>query len=309
MTNAQGSAIRAVVDVGSNSLLLLVSRLEHEVWVPILEASRVTGLGVGTKTTGQLGEAGMVKTLSALAEFKEMAQEAGADDIRCGATMAARIANNTGDFTLRATQQGTPVEIILGDDEAQMGFESVASDPLFKDLPRLSIVDPGGHSTELVTADHQGGAWQLKFRRSYPVGALGLREELVPSETADPRMIFDAIEHLDDAIGLCYRPFESGTVVSLGATATNLISIRDKMIEWDASKIHGQQLDYEEVSRAAQWLLSLTDSERSAIPGIEIGRERSLHLGALILERFMFALRAETCFVSTRGWRHAYLEQ
>ena len=52
----------------------------------------------------------------------------------------------------------------------------------------------------------------------------------------------------------------------------------------------------------------MSDEERAAVPGIEKGREKSLHIGALILERFLFAVRAESCVVSTRGWRYAYLE-
>ena len=49
----------------------------------------------------------------------------------------------------------------------------------------------------------------------------------------------------------------------------------------------------------------MTDAERAAVPGMEPGRERTMHLGALILERCLFALGAEKCRVSIRGWRYA----
>jgi len=46
-----------------------------------------------------------------------------------------------------------------------------------------------------------------------------------------------------------------------------------------------------------------------AIVGLESGRERTIHIGALILERFLQSLHVEGCTVSTRGWRHALLER
>ena len=47
---------------------------------------------------------------------------------------------------------------------------------------------------------------------------------------------------------------------------------------------------------------------RAALVGIEKGRERTIHIGALILERFLYALKAEGSFVSVRGWRHGMIE-
>jgi exopolyphosphatase / guanosine-5'-triphosphate,3'-diphosphate pyrophosphatase len=52
----------------------------------------------------------------------------------------------------------------------------------------------------------------------------------------------------------------------------------------------------------------MTDQERAAVPGIEKGREKSIHLGAIILERFLYTLRTIDCRVSVRGWRYALLD-
>lgn len=300
--------VRAVADVGSNSVLLLVCQFKGGRWEPLLERSTVTGLGVGTKSSGLLGAAGMDATLQTLATYRELALKAGAKSLRSGATMAARIATNCDELCRRGAAQGTPIQILSGEQEAELGMQAVVTDPLFVGACRVSIIDPGGHSTELVTSDQVNGCWTTRFRRSYPIGALGLRETAIPTERATPAQILRAVACIDDTVGLCYRPNECGLVVSLGATGTNLITIRERILEWDASLVHGKQLEYEEVSRASQWLLEMDDDERAAIAGIEPGRERSLHLGALILERFLFALRAETCVVSTRGWRYAYLE-
>lgn len=297
----------AVVDVGSNSVLLLVSERRAEGWVPIHEETAVTALGEGTKQTGLLSEPAMEATLAALERQFQSARDHGAERIRAAATMAARIARNTPELQARAAAQGTPVEVLSGDDEAELGFRAVAQDPVFAAHDRLSIIDPGGHSTELVTADRTAAGWRVGFQRSYPVGTLGLRADGM-GESPDVGQVLRTIAQIDDLIGLAYRPNQAGHAVTLGATGTNLISIRERMTHWQPERVHGAWLDYEEVSKAVGWMMPMTDAERAAIPGMEPGRERTLHLGALVLERFLHALRVLGTSVSVRGWRHALLE-
>lgn len=300
---------KAVIDVGSNSVLLVISEFTGEKWTQLYEDTSVTALGEGTKATGLLGEAGMSSTLRALASFYAKAHQFGVETIQAAATMAARIATNTTDFLERANDQKTPVFVLSGEDEAELGFISVATDPIFSNESRISIIDPGGHSTELVTADRANNDWAIRFRRSYPIGTLGMRTTYFPSERIEPMAMLKGIASMDDLIGLCYRPNQSGAAVVLGASGTNLISIREKLEKWDPERVHGARLDYEEISKAFGWLAPMSDSERAAVPGLEPGREKTIHLGALILERFLFALRTGECRVSVRGWRHALLER
>ena len=300
---------RSVIDVGSNSVLLLVSEMIDEIWVPIWEDTSITALGEGTKQTGLLSEEAMVRTLEAIRRFVSKAEELGCPTTRVAATMAARIATNKEEFLDRGAKQGTPITILSGDEEAQLGFEAVVNDPMFAGNSRISIVDPGGQSTELVTADREGEAWRVQFRRSYPVGSLALKSTYFPNERTSSIEILRGTSAIDNEIGLCYLPNCCGTVVVLGAAGTNLISIREKLTEWQPNLVHGAILPYEDISRAVGTLMPMSDEERSQIIGMEKGREKTIHLGALILERFLFTLRAEECLVSVRGWRHALLEK
>lgn len=301
--------LRAVIDVGSNSVLLTVCKKSEAGWKPVVETTAVTALGAGTKETGLLCEKSMADTLAALATAFHVARDHGVTEILAAATMAARIATNTQEFLDRASSQGTPVFVLSGDDEAQLGFYAVAEDPLFAEDDRLSIIDPGGHSTELVTAAREGAEWKVEFRKSFPVGTLGLRGTLLKSESPDPAEILTAVAWLDDLIGLEYRPAAAGRAVVLGATGTNLVTIREGMTQWDPVRVHGAWLDFEEVSKAVGWTMRMTDAERAQIIGIEPGRERTIHLGSLVLERFLWALHVLGVTVSVRGWRHAMLER
>jgi len=291
-----------VIDVGSNSILLHVARLENGSWVSVADTSTVTALGEGVKETGVLGEAGMERTLVALRQGFERARELGAEKVVALATMAARIATNSDDFLKRAADQGTPVSILSGDDEARYGFESVIGDPAFRDEPRISIVDPGGHSTEIVV-------WEERelFRMSFPVGSLGLRSHYMPSDPPTTAEVFRAASAVDSVFQSAETPV-GGCCVVLGATGTNLVSMRDKLPTWQPNRVHDAELSFEEVGRAVGWLCAMSDAQRAALVGLEPGRERTIHLGALILERAMHALGVESCRVSVRGWRHAVLE-
>lgn len=299
---------RAVIDVGSNSVLLLIAERHGDTWTAVKETSKVTGLGRGTKQSKLLSEIGIDATLKELLRCFELARDTQCDEVVAFATMAARIATNTQDFLDRAEAQLTPVKVLAGEDEAQFGFLAVATDPLFKDDARLSVIDVGGHSTELVNAVKNAEEWAVLYRNSFPLGALGLREGPLMPDKCSLVDRMSAMNLIDSTIGQRFRPGEAGRVVTLGATGTNLVTVRDRLTEWDASRVHGAILTYEEVSKAAAWLSELGDEGRAALVGIEPGREHTIHAGALLLERFMFAIGAEECTVSTRGWRYGVLE-
>src|SRR5690349_17654872 len=156
---------RAVVDVGSNSVLLTVAEGERGNWKPIFETSEVTGLGTDTKKTGLIQPGPQSKTLAAVKRAFDNAELQGA---RCAAagTMALRIARNADDFTEAATRQGTPVQIISGDEEARLGLAAVMNDSTFAQHETISVIDPGGHSTELTTATRIGSSYKVSFQKS-----------------------------------------------------------------------------------------------------------------------------------------------
>lgn len=301
--------IRAAIDVGSNSVLLVVAERNGVGWRVLAETSEVTGLGRGALKTGEIGAEGADETLAALARAFGLARSLGAQEVRAGGTAALRIATNRLEFLRAASVQGTPIDVLSGDEEAALGFAAVADDPLFSDVDLISIVDPGGHSTELMTARRTADSWSERYRRSFCIGALGLREGALSAEAPDLGARLRAVAQIDDAIGLRYLPGQCGTVVVLGATGVNLASIREGHERPTPARTHGQRLGYEEVARAVGAMCDLDDAGRAALRGIEPGRERTLHIGALILERFLFAIGAESCVVSARGWRHALLER
>ncbi|MBI5708679.1 MAG: hypothetical protein HZC36_16980 [Armatimonadetes bacterium] len=301
---------RAVIDVGSNSVLLTVAEWDGALWHPVGESSAVTGLGIDTKATGVLSEEGMSRTLVAVAAAFKAAAAIGAGEVCAMATMAARIASNTGEFLSRAEAQGTPIAVLSGDDEARLGLLSVAQDPMFAGIESLAMIDVGGQSTEIVCALRtESGGIVEEFRNSYPVGTLGLMSGPLQAECPSGPDLLLASALIDDQFTANPPPPAKGVPVAVGATGTNLVSIREKLPRWEPDRVHGARLGFAEISLEVARLSALNLAQRSDLIGIEPGREATLPAGALILERSLQALNADACLVSVRGWRHALISE
>ncbi len=249
----------------------------------------------------------MEATLAALAEAAERIRAHSAE-ARAWATAAVRQAPNGEEFLDQVRGLGLPAGILSGDDEARLGLDAVLYDPAFQHHETLTVIDPGGRSTELATAVRRGSEWKTLHRVSVPVGALSLTEGPYSDERPGFAQHLAAVRMVDDLIGQEYLPDACGQAVTLGATGVNLVSIRERLDDWSPSRVHGQELDYEEVAKSVGWLSGLTLEQRRALPGMEPGREATLHAGALVLERFLQAIHALGCAVSVRGWRNAALE-
>ncbi|MDX2065998.1 MAG: hypothetical protein SFX74_09675 [Fimbriimonadaceae bacterium] len=302
---------RAVMDVGSGSVLLLVAERDESTgrWHRVFESSHISMLGDGLLSTGFLREDRVFETLGALAVGFDTARAHGATEIFAAGTAALRIARNADDFRARAEAQGTPVAVLSGDREAELAFLAVAEDPRFSDAEQLAVIDPGGQSTELVIAERDGDGWRETFRHSFHIGTLQMRAAVLTSDTPHPSEILPASSWIDDTIGTHIAPANVTRVVTLGAPATDLVTLREGWPDWRPDEVHGAWLDYEEVGKAVGWLMRLSVAERSALPGIQPARGTTIHLAALILERFLNALNAHGTFVSIRGWRWPMLDR
>lgn len=297
---------RGIADVGSNSLLLVVAERAGETWQEITETSVVTGLGAGTKQTRLLSQDAIQRTLEALAAAKRDADSLDAELFLFG-TMALRIANNRDEFLCRAREQNTPVTVLSGEEEATLGALAVLEDPAFAGETSITVLDIGGHSTEVSCHELRGGRWECLSSASIPIGTLALRYGALSDESPDAGELLRASREIDAEVERFVPNGFQGKAVALGASATNLVTVRDSIVPWDASRVHLADLSFEEVSRFAGGLSRLGDAGRQALVGIEPGRETTLHIGALLLERLLYALRVERCTVSTKGWRHAML--
>ena len=169
---------RAVIDIGTNSVKLLVADVAGARITPVSEVSNQTRLGAGFYATHQLQRAAIAKTAAAAAKYSAQAAKLGASSVRIIGTSAARDALNGAELAAAICQaSGLPIEILSGEQEAEWVFRGVASDPKLARLPVL-ILDVGGGSTEFIVGENA----VPRFCRSYPLGTVRLLEQLQPGD-------------------------------------------------------------------------------------------------------------------------------
>ena len=173
---------RAVIDVGTNSVKLLVADVDGREIRPVCEQSHQTRLGQGFYETHRLQAEAIDATAKAVAAFAATAREAQAASIRVIATSAAREAVNRDELTSAIEQaSGLKVNVISGEEEATLGFQGVTTDPQLAQ-GSLLLLDVGGGSAQFVF----GRDGQPQFRHSFPLGSVRLMETMPCSDPPKP---------------------------------------------------------------------------------------------------------------------------
>jgi exopolyphosphatase/guanosine-5'-triphosphate,3'-diphosphate pyrophosphatase len=143
-----GDAPVGIIDIGSNSIRLVIYEGEGRIPSILFNEKIMAGLGKGLAKTGQLDPDAVKRTVAALARFRRLAEDMGVVKLRTVATAAVRDASNGAGFH-RATGGwiGLPVELLSGAAEA-----SLAGHGVLAAIPEADgiVGDLGGGSLELV---------------------------------------------------------------------------------------------------------------------------------------------------------------
>jgi exopolyphosphatase/guanosine-5'-triphosphate,3'-diphosphate pyrophosphatase len=314
------STRRAVIDVGTNSIKLLVADVAGHDVRPLVEESKQTRLGKGFYETHRLLPEAIAATAQAVARFAGVAREWKAASIRVVATSAARDAVNPEALTSAiAEASGLKVEIISGDQEAEWAFRGVTTDPRLASAPIL-LLDAGGGSTEFIL----GQGEKTHFRASFSLGTVRLMETLPhgdppsPAELASCRKWLKSFLErevrpaLEPALKREKRQSESNSDVMLvgtGGTVSILARMEKQLDDYDREKIEATTLSIARVEWHVERLWSLPLEQRKEIPGLPKRRADVILTGALIYEAIMKAFSLGELHVSTRGLRFAAVMQ
>jgi len=303
---------RAVIDVGTNSIKLLVADvLGHHV-KPVHEESRQTRLGRGFYETHRLQPEAIACTAEAVWEFAETARERNAETIRVIATSAARDAKNPGDLTSTIERvSNLKVEIISGDQEAEWVFQGVTTDTELA-KPPLLLLDVGGGSTEFIL----GQGEHKHFARSFPLGTVRLMEKF-PHSDPPTRGEFNACRDwiknfLQNEVRPKLEPAlrrenhsREVLLVGTGGTTSILARMEAKLDRYDRERIEATRLSLERITSHRRRLWRLPLAERKEIVGLPKLRADVILTGVVIFEMVMTEFGFQQLRVSTRGVRFA----
>ena len=303
---------RAVIDVGTNSIKLLVADVRDREVSPVHEESKQTRLGKGFYETHQLQPDSIAATAAAVELFAEIARENKSTSIRVIATSAARDAVNPRELTQAIERaSGLKTEIISGNREAEWAFQGVATDAELATRPLL-LLDVGGGSTEFIV----GQGTKKHFAHSFPLGTVRLMEKF-PHGDPPTRGEFTACrDWLGNFLRYEIRPQlepvlknEVGEIqlVGTGGTTSILARMDQKLDRFDREKIERAALSFEAVVTQRKKLWQLPLAERKEIPGLPKNRADVILTGVLIYEMVMQEFGFKELRISTRGLRFAAL--
>jgi len=297
----------ATVDLGTNTVRLLVVEPAGATWRTLEQTQRVTRLGEGQGATGRLAPEPMRRTAAAVAEFSRAARALGADRVRIVATSAVREAVNREEFVARLEREsGERVEVVSGEEEARLTLKGVASG-----LPGLGgsfvLFDIGGGSTEFVLARDGALAAAVSLR----LGVVTLQEEWGEPGPVRWDRFARLREHVERRLAVEVPAAIAGAaaaqLVGTAGTVTTLAALDLGLRAYDPAAVHGHRLDRAAVERQLARLGALDVEARALLPCLEPGRADVIIPGIAICLAAMARLGRDTVVVSDRGLREGIL--
>jgi exopolyphosphatase/guanosine-5'-triphosphate,3'-diphosphate pyrophosphatase len=256
----------AVVDVGSNTIRLLVAtRTRHGLDV-VGRGKRMVGLGADVERHGVVSAPKLAEAAECLSGFADIARAAGAALIDVVVASPGRQAENADQLVHTLSRAaGAPARVLSREEEARLAFEGAiaAAEP----GGAVAVCDVGGGSTQIAvgTAEH-GPAWL----RSVDLGSLRLSARVPCSDPPTKEELSVLRSHAEKAFARLTPPLPTDAI-AVGGTARAV------------KKLVGSTLGPEELDRAQRVLRKAPASEIAAAHGVEVWRARALPAGIAIL--------------------------
>ncbi len=286
----------AVVDIGSNSVRLMVYDSLSRAPFPRFNEKSLCGLGEGLDQTGRLSDRSIQATLRAMHRYAKIARAMEVERIDVIATEAVRRAANGQALIdqIVATTGLTP-RILAGAEEARFAALGVIAG-FYR--PRGLIGDMGGGSLEVAeVVDDEVGERSVSLPLgALPVGAL-LREHGR-----------DAKQQVDDILGNQLPPMLTEPVFyPVGGGWRALARVHMALTKAPVRVTHGYELDGKTARSFARSLWRMAPAEIKALPDVPSRRVDSLPAAALVFDRVLKQLQPERVIFSALGLREGWL--
>lgn len=286
-----------IVDIGSNSVRLVVYDGLGRAPTPIFNEKSLCAIGHGVTTTGRLSSAGVEKALAALRRFKALIAIMDVEDLHVIATAAARDAANGMEFVAAASEAiGAPVTLLSGKREAELSALGVISG--FHD-PDGVVADLGGGSLELI--DVKGT--RVGKGITLPLGGLSLMDASDQSPKAALKIAREALGKAKILDNLRGR-----TLYAVGGTWRALARLHMRQRNYFMSIMHG----YTVLARDAADFTGLVEKVNNAdtLISVEViapARRPLLAYGAIVLDEILRQAQPKEITISAAGVREGLL--
>lgn len=289
--------IRASIDIGSNSVLLLAAELDdfgNKILKEILNLSYITSLGKDLDKTKMLHPESMQATYNALLDYKEQLEQINIHprQVIVTATEAARVATNSFEFFSKIEKElGFEITIITSKAEAFFTAYGVTSAVIGTDS--IVIMDIGGASTELIKV--QMNPFIVIDSISLPIGSVRAADWLKENS-------FDKRTH--EIFLNNFDPYETKTLLCVAGGMTSMAAMYLGLKEFDAAKIDGMNISFNSFKLFAGDLQK-TNVENLLLLFPFLGkRVEMIAAASKVASMLGDILKIEKIQISTRGLRY-----
>lgn len=303
--------MHAAIDIGTNTVLLLVAEIHRDTIKPIREEQRIPRLGRGVDSSGNLDQGSVDRVIRALNEYRQILENnyPNIDSLKVTATSAVRDAGNREDFIQRVMKEtGLGIKVLSGKEEAEYTFTGALS--MLSDISKAAIIDIGGGSTEIALGDNN----DLIDSHSFDMGSVRFTERYLnndPPTKKETGICREAIkELLDDRLFDYKDPGKDFPLIGVAGTVTSIAYMDMGLEIYDTQRINGYVMSREQIG---QWTDRITDMPAAELlecyPKVMEGRAEVIAAGILILDEFMHYYDIPELRVSTGGIRHGAILQ
>ena len=185
--------IVASIDIGTNTVLLLIAEVDQEKKVDaILNEYRIPRIGKGLLPGKPISENKVMDLFNVLNEYEKIIEENNCERVLVTATNAFRIASNNDEIAQKIWEQfHWKVNIVPGEDEAYLSYLGAVSD--VKDEAEILVIDIGGGSTELIFGNRN----TVSYRKSFHTGVVSGTEKFPLNDPPTTEQVQEFEQHLD----------------------------------------------------------------------------------------------------------------
>ncbi|MDI1472502.1 MAG: hypothetical protein QMD43_05475 [Thermodesulfovibrio sp.] len=285
----------AVIDIGSNTIRLLIGKFEDGLIKRIYTDRTVTRLGQDLAFTKKLNQNSIEKSIETISKFKVIAENFKSNLIIAIGTSALREAEDGILFCGKVQKNtGLRVYILSGEEEAFFTFEGILINLPYSTHPIFAI-DIGGGSTEWIYSLNNN-----IFKGSLNIGALKAYSNFF-KDNNEKKAIINFLNFLKDIISKTIPNLKTKTIIATGGTSITLAMIDLQISSYLPEILHGQKISSKKLRKIVEKISSTPYEIRKNIMGILPDRVDIILPGLLILESIVNYVEAETIIVSDHG--------
>ncbi len=284
----------AVIDVGSNSVRLVIYRIDGRALWTVYNEKVVAGLGKDLNASGRLSPEGAEAAILALRRFRAVLEGWRAEEVMVAATAAVRDAADGKAFLKRVKDEtGLEIRVLSGEEEARYAALGViCGQPDAQGV----VGDLGGSSLELVRLNGHGPV----VGATLPLGpfALGAPKPLDPER---------ALRTIDDRLQPLANRYATTEFHAVGGAWRNLALLHMQMADYPLHVAHQYEMTRGDALVLTRFVQRQSRSSLERIQGLSKKRFDTLPYAALVLDRLIERLGVERVVVSAYGVREGLL--